>query len=67
MKKTAILVIITACEIMAQMLPDDGATVTVYGLDAEIAESGDLCDLSAADITGETEMRFERQRRQLAA
>ena len=52
---------------MAQMLPDDGVTVTVYGIDTEITESVDLCDLSAADITGETEMRFERQRRQLAA
>ncbi|MDE6367712.1 MAG: hypothetical protein K2K94_00570, partial [Muribaculaceae bacterium] len=36
------------------------ATVTVYGIDAEIAECADgLCDLSAAAITGETEMRFE--------
>lgn len=43
-----------------QMLPGDGARLTVYGLDTEIVESPDkLCDLSDAPIIGEAEMRFE--------
>ena len=36
-----------------EMLPGDGARVTVYGIEAEIAESPDgLCDLSGAAVTG---------------
>lgn len=37
MKKTAILIIMCGTVAMAQMLPGDGAKVTVYSLDAEIA------------------------------
>ena len=61
MRKTAILIMIFICwGVAAQMLPGDGAAVTVYGIDGEIAESvGGLCDLSGAAVTGETEMRFE--------
>ncbi|MDE6702426.1 MAG: T9SS type A sorting domain-containing protein [Muribaculaceae bacterium] len=62
MRTTAILTIILVCVTAGaiQMLPDDGATLTVYELDAEIVESPDeLCDLSGATVTGETEMRFE--------
>ncbi|MDE5554753.1 MAG: hypothetical protein K2J10_06175 [Muribaculaceae bacterium] len=47
MRKTAILIIMCGAVAVAQMLPGDGAKVTVYGIDAEIAECADgLCDLS---------------------
>ena len=49
MRNTSIMMIIVACSVatVAQMLPGDGAKVTVYGIDAEIAEGVDgLCDLS---------------------
>lgn len=62
MRTTAIAMMIIAFGVAGavQMLPGDGATVTVYGLDAEIDESaGGLCDLSGAAVTGETEIRFE--------
>ena len=62
MRTTAIAIMIIAFGVTGamQMLPDDGAAVTVYGIDAEITESVDgLCDLSGAAVTGETEMRFE--------
>ena len=62
MRKTVIALIINICAstLAMQMLPGDGARVTVYGIEAEIAENPDgLCDLSGAAVTGETELRFE--------
>ena len=62
MRKTAILTMIIAFGVAraAQILPGDGATVAVYGIDTEITESVDgFCDLSGAAVTGDTEMRFE--------
>ncbi len=62
MREAAIVMTIIAFGVAGamQMLPGDGATVTVYGLDAEIADGADdLFDLTGADVTGETEMRFE--------
>ena len=55
MKKTAILIMVIIYGVASamQMLPCDGARVTVYGIAAEIAESPDgLCDLSGAAVTG---------------
>ncbi len=62
MRKTAILIMIIVCGMAGamEMLPGDGARVTVYGIEAEIVESPDgICDLSGAAVTGETEIRFE--------